>query len=253
MIVSKRLDHTINVLQAVVCREIKSRYAGDAVGYFWVYATPLAWIAVIYSAFVLLGRRVPTDTDTISFILSGIIPYMAFRFGISGVIRARSSYRQVVETMGVDRNLVYLGVSVVEGYNILLLYAVLLAANMLAFGKLELDNLLAALSGMLLACVLGASFGYAVVAFSSKSEVLVRSVPVVLRPMFYISGVFYTANELPSFLAAALAWNPLFHVIEYMRTGLFLSYESEFAIVAYPLLLSMLFISVGMNRTRRFR
>lgn len=74
------------------------------------------------------------------------------------------------------------------------------------------------------------------------SETAKRMVPIVLRPMFWISGIFFTAPELPSGLLPYLHWNPLLHAIEITRSGVFLDYTTDFADAAVPLSVSAIFL-----------
>ncbi|HEY1145218.1 MAG TPA: ABC transporter permease, partial [Allosphingosinicella sp.] len=83
--------------------------------------------------------------------------------------------------------------------------------------------------GFLLASGVGGAFGYALASLGGSGSSLTRASAIILRPMFYLSAVFYTANELPLDWQEWLAWNPVLHAIEVMRSGIFLDYESEIA------------------------
>lgn len=241
---------TLWALQAIIFREIKSRYSGDPIGYIWVYTTPLAWLAVIYAGFVFLNRQAPVDTDTISFILSGILPYMGFRFGVTAMIRTRSSYRQLMLMTGTNPNLIYIGVAILETCNVLALYACMIFLNALFTGNFDIHNLSQAIMALILSCLLGYALGYCVCAFSQKTEIFIRMTPVILRPTLFVSGVFYTANELPQILVSILSVNPLFHIIEFLRTGLFLGYQSPVQFILYPVALIGGMLWVGAHRFR---
>lgn len=230
---------------AVITRELGARFVGDPLGYGWAYLTPLAWIAVIYAAFHILGRTSPVDADIGSFILSGIMPYLAFRYQVSSVLRAKTAYRSVMALPNVSADTVYTGIVSLEFYNALIIYLALLLGNYMLFGALHLANPLLVLWGFLLASGVGGALGYALASGGGSGSSLTRATAVILRPIFYLSAVFYTANELPRDWQQWLVWNPVLHAIELIRTGAFLDYRSDVATGWVPLAFILLCVAAG--------
>lgn len=218
----------------LVVREIRTRYTGDWLGYAWTYITPLAWIGVIYATYHYTGRTPSIDTDLFSFVVAGILPYKVFRYTIAAMMRARTSTQQLRAMTGTTLEPILLAIALVEFYNALLIFLALYGFNWVAFGKAELADPLLALLGFTLAWGIGASAGYLVVMLSFRSPAVPRLVPTVLRPVFFLSGVFFTANELPTRLANILQYNPLLDVIEIFRMGIFHNYTSRYLDVATP-------------------
>lgn len=236
---------------AVIAREIGSRFTGDPLGYGWAYLTPLAWIAVIYATFQILGRTTPLDADIGSFILSGIMPYLAFRYQVSSVLRAKNAYRAAMTLPTVTPETVYFSIAVLEYYNSLIIYLVLLLLNYLLFGHFYMDDPLLALWGFTLASATGAALGYALASLDVGASTLMRIASTALRPMFYLSAVFYTADELPQSWLAWLAWNPLLHAIELTRSGSFADYQSRVATGWLPLVFIVACLAVGLVLSAR--
>lgn len=242
---ASRVRGPVRGIVAVVTRELGSRFVGDPLGYGWAYLTPLAWIAVIYAVFSILGRTSPVDADIGSFILSGIMPYLAFRYQVSSVLRAKTAYRSVMALPNVAPETIYAGIVGLEFYNTLIIYLALLLGNFMLFGALHLANPLEVFWGFLLASGVGGALGYLLVSVAGNGSSLMRVTAVVLRPMFYLSAVFYTANELPHDWRAWLVWNPVLHAIELMRSGVFLDYQSEIATGWVPLAFIVLCLGAG--------
>ncbi len=222
-------------VSAIIAREVRSRYTGDALGYSWAYVTPLAWIGLIYVTFTILNRASPIDTDLGSFIMSGVLPYLAFRYQVNASIRAKAAYRHVMLLPGIAPGTIHFAIVVLEFYNALLIYLVLLALNYLMNGSFEVHHVLAWLFGFALASGSGAALGYAVSANASRPDSASRVMAVVLRPLFYISPIFYVAAELPEDVLWLLMWNPLLHAIELLRAGAFVSYQSHIGTAWMPL------------------
>lgn len=232
-------------VSAIIVREVQSRYTGDALGYGWAYVTPLAWIGLIYVIFSILGRTSPIDTDLGSFIISGVLPYLAFRYQVNAALRVKATYRHVMLLPGIALRTVYLAIAILEFSNALLIYLVLLALNYQISGSLEVHQTFAWLFGFALASGSGAALGYAVSANATRADSASRVMAVVLRPLFYISPVFYVADELPSNAIWLVKWNPLLHAIEVLRAGAFHSYQTYVGTAWLPLAFIVVCLMAG--------
>lgn len=229
-------------IHALVVRETRSRFSGDPIGYGWAIVTPLMWVISIAFVFNFIGRTVPIDTDIVSFLLAGLLPYTVFRTTITSTMRSVRTNRHMLYFASISKVDILIASALLELINAFSVYAVLALGNYLFYGNFELYDPVWALTGFALAWSLGVSFGHMAMAFLEISDAALRVVPIVLRPMFWISGIFYVANELPGYLVAVLKYNPLLQAVEIMRTGAFLGYTSRYVDILIPLS----FI-VGMN------
>lgn len=232
-------------------REIRTRYTGDGLGYAWTYITPLAWIGVIYATYRFMGRTPSIDTDLLSFVIAGILPYKVFRYTIAAMIRSRTATQQLRAMTGTTLEPVCTAIALVEYYNAMLIYFVLIAFNWVVFGKAELADPLLALLGFTLAWGIGAAAGYLVVMLSVQAPWVPRLVPTVLRPVFFLSGVFFTANELPTPIANVLQYNPLLDVTEIFRMGVFHNYTSRYLDIGTPIAFIVICLVLGQIVSRR--
>jgi capsular polysaccharide transport system permease protein len=71
--------------------------------------------------------------------------------------------------------------------------------------------------------------------------------------LFWISGLFFTVEDLPEGAQRALLFNPVLHSVELVREGWFSSYESPGASVPYVLYFALAFLSVGLLLERVVR
>ena len=97
------------------------------------------------------------------------------------------------------------------------------------------------IAGILLAWMLGASFGRLAAILADISDSAQRIVPIILRPLFWVSGIFFIASELPDAALSVLWFNPLLHIVEYIRTGMFSNFSSHVATPFVPIAFSMVF------------
>lgn len=77
--------------------------------------------------------------------------------------------------------------------------------------------------------------------------------PIVMRPMFFISGIFFSANSIPEHLQPYLLWNPVLHALELGRSTLFVEYYCKHASWAYLAGSSLISLALGLSLFRLYQ
>ena len=231
-----------STIHTIMLREVRCRFAGDALGYTWTFLVPLLWIGTLMFFFTLLGRTPAIPVDTPTFIATGVVPYVLFRYTITSMNRVVSTHRHLVHFGGVRVSDLLFAAALLETLNAVIIFAIIWLTITLVFGPISIHNPLEFINGLLLTAIFGTTVGRFAAILGMISETAKRMVPITLRPMFWISGIFFTAPELPSGLLPYLHWNPLLHAIEVTRSGVFLEYTTHFANPAVPLSVSATFL-----------
>jgi capsular polysaccharide transport system permease protein len=107
-----------------------------------------------------------------------------------------------------------------------------------------------------LAAGLGASLGLLLCAANVYNNVVERLLgPLLTRPLFWVSGVFFSVESLPTSAREVLAYNPLLHVIDLIRDGVFPGYEARHVNAWYPVawVLVLAFLGLTLERAARRR
>jgi capsular polysaccharide transport system permease protein len=247
------MRHHARLISALIAREIQSRFGESRFSYAANYIAPLAWIAATYFAFMLLGRIPPVYTDTITFILSGLIPYAAFRYVVTAIGRSRSVARKLLIYPSVTEEHAMAAAAMLEFVNALIFFALVSCANYLIFGNGELAHPLLFFWGLALSWGLGVGYASLFAVLSRYSGTFNQIGQVILRPSFFLSGVFFTANELPDHFLAVLGWNPLLHAIDIARDGMLFHYQSRVASSLYVVacIVALLSAAAIASRARR--
>lgn len=235
----------LKIVLALAHRDIKMRFGEEWFGFAASYIAPLAWVAATYMAFQLFGRTSPVYADIITFIISGLIPYAAFRYTVTAVGRSRSLMRTLLIYPTVRRWHAVMATSGVELVNSFVFVVMVMTANYLLFGNGQMAHPIDFLWGMLLAWGLGVSFGYL---FNNLALINQTWWPVgqaILRPSFFVSAVFFTANELPGRLYDLIGWNPLLHAVEITRQAMLIHYQSRVASSTYVVWCMVVLFAVG--------
>lgn len=240
-------------LAALMERERRTRFAGGKLGPLWAYLTPLGWILLVVLAFDWLGRSVPIAAPMPIFVASGILPYAMFRQVVASLMRSVIANRHLVYLRPVDSTEILLASALLELLNMVVIAVLIFGLLWLWLAPDAPADLLTAAWGMALAWGLGTGVGRLAAALGQVSDTAYRAIPLALRPMFWISGIFFTATELGGAAQALLWWNPLLHAVEILREGLFPAYVSPIADSGFPLAVALGFHLAAIVLERRTR
>lgn len=241
-----------SVVFALMMRELKTRFGVYRLGYLWAILEPLSHVAVFVVIFgVIMERTLPGVSYPI-FLITGIMPWLLFSNILNrGMVAVNSnatlfSYRQVkpMDTI-VTR-------TILEALIQMLVFAVILLFAVWIGHDININDpfrVLVAL-GVLVAFSFGLAICLCIVA--TLYPELAKVIPMVLRPMYFMSGIFWSLNTVPLEYHPYLTWNPILHVIEEVRSGFFIGYtRSTDVSMEYVGLLAVLVIGLGMALYRQ--
>lgn len=233
--------NTITRIAVLLERERKTRFSGGKLGYLWAYITPTVWIALIVALFWTLQRTPPINVRTEIFIATGILPYLIFRQTVTSLSRTLSAHRYMRYLRPVCSNDILSATMLLEAFNVLTTSALIFGAVTILFGS----DLPASMPGVLfclsLSWLIGCGVGRFVAMAGLLSDAFARAAPLILRPFFWLSGIFYTATDLSKEVQDLLWYSPFLHVTELVRQSYFLGYTSPIATVWYPVAVAALF------------
>jgi capsular polysaccharide transport system permease protein len=231
------------VMHALIVRDMLALHAENGMGYLWALVQPLAYTATLATVFMIAGRSAPYGTSVFAFLAAGIVPYISFyvrlETAVGSAVRTNVTllyFRQVTP-------FTLIAAAFVREYLTAMVAFVMIVGAIAAYDKSIVIHdplqILIAVTGMaLLGTVIGTLLGLGSLAIPS----LALAEVVINRVMFFFSGALYYANMLPARMREYALMNPLLHLIEFVRGGLFTFYEPRYANWHYPLE----FIGVGI-------
>jgi capsular polysaccharide transport system permease protein len=122
-------------------------------------------------------------------------------------------------------------------------------------GTGAVENPLMLLQGLVMASLLGTSLGLLFCALSTENKLVDRIRGPLLRPLFWTSGIFFTANSLPLVARDVMMWNPVLHCVEFVRSGFFESYDGNHMSASYVMIwvLGLAFAGLTLERSVRHK
>ncbi|UJR86895.1 ABC transporter permease [Sandaracinus amylolyticus] len=245
----------LRVIAALALRETRTRFGGHALGYVWALAEPLFWVLTFFAMFTFLSRNAPERLDVIGFLTTGIVTYelvMKTQERASTAIagnRALLFYPQV-HTL----DLVWARMAL-EFATYMAVLVLILGTNAMIRGELEIASLLDVLLGLGLATLLGGATGLVLCSLQLVWPTLERVKGPLMRPLFWTSGLFFTAHMLPQRVRDAMLWNPVLQCIELVRGGWFTGYRNDYVDVGYVVawVIGSWFVALTLERSVRHR
>lgn len=231
---------------ALMMRELKTRFGARKLGYFWALAEPAAQAAFMAVLFTLLGRNSISGVPVAMFLLSGILPYKLFSKLLPQLAasvqanRAFFSYRQVTPIDPfITRFLIEISTFIVV-YILIMSFMAWLGFEVVPHDLLEL----LAACGVLALIAVG--LGLILCSVNSYWDDTLKVLSMVMTPMFFISGIFFSATMIPQQFWYLFTWNPVFHVIELCRDALFESYTTPVGDWMFVSLVALVTNTIGL-------
>lgn len=245
--VTNALATQSRVVMAIVLRETLNRYGQHKLGFLWALVEPI----VVVSLFVVIVSSFRTGSPggmpMTLFMITGFVPFMLFRNPMTQMQGGISAGRSLLSFPQVTTFDVILAKGLLECAVILLVFPFLLfMAHVIGF-DVRVENPLGVLAVCLLLATLGSGLGFLFAALVPIIPSIKQiTTPVLGRPLFLASGLFYTAGSLPASVRDWLLYNPVLHMMELMRSEFFHEFESAYGNWRYASLWAVGTLALGL-------
>lgn len=241
------------VVFALIQREVLTRFAGNHLGYLWAILQPTLYVAVLYAIFAVKGRHVPSGMSLLGLLLTGVVSFQMF----SRVERLTSGAIRGNRVLFYFRQITFLSIItarfVLEFLTNVVVFSLLSSILWLIGTPPHISDPMLILWALFLLSILGAELGILISIASIFFPSLDNLNQVIRRTLFFVSGVYFYANELPHALRTTLLYNPIFNCIESVRVGFYSGYVSPESSIAYVGVwaLAGMFIALTIERLAR--
>lgn len=241
------------VLTALILRETRATFGTSQIGYLWAIATPAAGVGILVLIFSSIGRLAPYGPSLALFFATGILTLEYFRKLADGLMTALDANRALLAYPPIhEGDVVFARAALICATHVVIMTIFYSALVALGEGQLPAHPV-----EFLLALAATSLFGFG---FGLVSQVLLglwpswRQVQAVLtRPLMFVSGIFYVPSLLPPSAQAVLAWNPVLHAVEWVRSGWYASYPSPILDRDFLLITGLALTAAGLAGERLSR
>ncbi len=245
----------IQVIHALILRETRTRFGTHQWGYAWAIFEPIIMIATFTGMWAVVGHNTPLGYPAFPFLTTGFIPYILFRDTAGRAVNAIDANKGLLfypQVRPLDLVLARIVLEVATSFTI---FVLIMGTYAWWSGGIRINSLLDCMLGLLLASGLGAGLGLTLCALTTFSRTVERLQGPLLRPLFWLSGVFYPSRQVPEPLRNILSYNPVLHVVELTRSGIIFGYPTDNHDAMYVTwwVMALLFIGLTVERMARRR
>lgn len=238
---------------AFLRRELKNQFGKFHLGYFWAFADPAAAVAVFTLLHaVLRGSHAKLyGVSPIVFFVFSAVSYFLFSHcmtraqGVCDSHRGLFNYRQIKP---ID---IILARTLTEAV-LMLVVAAVFVLGWGWFGQpMRIQDPLLMIAGLLSLYVMGVALGLIFEVYGTVFPDMRRIFGMVMRPMIFISGLFFTMEMVPHVYRPFLYWNPVLHAVDLVRDGVIHGYTSPGSLL-YVCCWALVLLFFGLSAYRRY-
>lgn len=243
----------MRVVHALALRETRTRFGQNKLGYVWALLEPLFWIGTFAGLFEIAGRGTPSGMAVVPFLATGVVTYELVMKTANKGSQAINGNKALLFYPQVHTLDLILARGALELATYGIVFVLIIAGWAFTVPHVRVDDLLTVVNGLLLAGLLGMGLGLVLCGLNVLSPTVERIRGPLFRPLFWVSGLFFTAESLPKQVRDVLLYNPILHCIEFVRSGFFPDYHARHADAGYVAMWILGLFFFGLTLERRVR
>ena len=247
------LANQINVFHALVLHDIKARFFGNGLGYVVTILWPATHLVVIMAIYSATGRGGGYGTSTLLFVATGVLPYICWnyisRFCMQSVVANRSALSYpIINALDIIIARIFLELVTCSIITLVLVSSLALAG----IDVIPVQPAVAA-EGLLSSVLLGTGFGVLNATIVMMFPLWLLGYVLIVITFWITSGVVLNPELMPVQVADVLAWNPLLHCIEWIRSAYYPDYPTRLLNKNYVLEVGFFSLSIGLLMQRTLK
>ncbi|NJC88965.1 MAG: ABC transporter [Desulfuromonas sp.] len=247
------LKTQVRVVRALMLRETKTLFGKHKLGYVWAFIQAAFLILIFWALRSRGNMHPPFGISSAVFLLGGFIPWFFFSEAVNRSINAIGGNMALLAYPQVFPLDLIIARTLLVGATYFCVMVLFLALLGLYGYPVTLDQPAMVLLSLALTLALSFGVGSICSALNVMQPTTARIVPMLLRIMFFTSGLFFSLSELPLSLQEILYYNPLSHVIELLRNGFASSYPRSFVSLPYVTGFALVTLALGLLLERYSR
>jgi capsular polysaccharide transport system permease protein len=248
----KALSIQRQTLSALIFRETKTRFGEESLGILWAFGEVLTHIFVMWAFWTLFRHTGHDGLSVPVFLLTGLLPFFMFRSCFektSNCISGNQSLLVFSQIHILDFALARCILEITIYISAFFIFLMFLYFFEYEFTLYALPKIL---TGFLITFILGLGMGLLYLPFKGKFKIIEAVVPLFMRAIYILSGAIFPLERFPHQVLVYLEYNPLFHIINYIRTGFVPDY-SIFKNILYGFEFSIFVFMIGLILIKRLR
>lgn len=223
-----RLQISSNIVGAVLLQDMRTRFGRSYLGYLIALAWPLSHMGFIIAGYLLTTKIAPVGDDPAVFLATGLLPYILCFYPARMMAFAIIQNRQLLNIPILKPVHLIIARSILETLTAvavaIIFYSVLYIGGV---DFMPLDAIDAA-SAIAASIYLGIGLGFFnVVLCALFGPFTIVFITVLMIGAYIVSGVYVPIWVVPEPTRSYMLFNPLLHLVEWLRSAYFTSYGAQ--------------------------
>ena len=234
------------VLYALLIRELKTRFGQYRLGIVWALLESLMPMMVFMMLYYFRGKSMIGGLALPVFLATGLALFFYFQKVINQCMGAVPANRNLFIYRQVRVFDTFLCRFLLETVITFIVLVVLITGtwwlgySVTVVNSLKFSGVFALLSLFSFGC------GLVFAVFKTLYPEIGKFIPTLLRPLFFISGTFFSINDIPPSVQPLLLWNPLLHAFELLRSCFSPHYNTALVSMGYLMACTLVVMTLGM-------
>lgn len=243
----------LRAVQALILREMATRYGRTPGGFLWAVLEPVAAVLVLTFALSLVVDAPSLGRSFVVFYASGYLPFL-FYATLQGHVQQALVYSRPLliypSVSWIDAILARFVLNALTG---LLVVLIVLSGLALMTGQIDIAHPVPMVAALFLSMILGLGHGVLNCLLTGLFPLWGQVWSILSRPLFLVAGVIFVMEDLPTAIQNVLWWTPWIHVTGLFRTALYPAYDAAYVSVPLVLGWSLLPLALGLFLLQRYR
>jgi capsular polysaccharide transport system permease protein len=241
------------VVFALMLRETKTLFGRHKLGYLWEVINAVFHISIFWAIRSIGSFQPPDGMSTPAFLIGGFIPFFIFSHGVSNCMSAIWANRSLLTYPQVFPMDLLVSRVILKSAMQSMVFILMLGITWVMGQHIVIVNPHSILLGFSLMFMFALGFGAICSAFNLMWPTTQQLVPMLIRVLFFTSGLFFSVSTLPIQAQEILFYNPLAHVIELVRNGFVDGYGENFISLPYAASFALIVLVAGLLLERYSR
>jgi capsular polysaccharide transport system permease protein len=237
----------ILVIRALFSREVTTRFGQYKLGFLWMLLEPLMSVLVIGLIIGTLAERTVPEIPYPFFLLNGFLMLNLFTGPISSGLTALGSNQGLLVYPNVKLLDPFIARFTFELITTMFSFVLFCVVGMLLGIRISLDQLHIIAASYIIIWLSGCGFGLIGAVAAAYYKELEKIVPVIMRPLLFLSAVLFPISTLSTTIQSYLLLNPLVHTIELCRHAMFPFYRVDGPNLLYPAEFALVVLAIGLT------
>ncbi len=226
--VSERSVHRVwvDVILAVFVRHVKTQ-SSDRLGFAWVVLSPVIFIFGLAVIRGRIGGELVYGLPTFIFLVYGLVLVQGFLSLVSQSATAVTASKPLFVFRQVQPISPVVAVALYELLVRSAVFLILIYIGYLLGFDIAIDSPLLLMYSCLIVLLLGLSVGLLFGLLEAVVPEVKKIRSLLMRPVFFISGIFFSIKDIPYHYWPYFTWNPLLHAVEVARSAASDAYGRE--------------------------